>query len=148
MPGDEIEREHWREPGFDRFLAFIHRALGFSDHLDVPHRKLEVLHAKIKIIQTKCLLVFRRVRFLGNGEDCLAVVIHVVPADLVGAVGEAVRVFVIGRHEEEPRGVCGTCGNDHDAGAEGLGFSVAINHDLTHRIACGVGVEFQHLGIC
>ena len=148
VTGDEVEREHWGEPGFDRLLAFIHRALGFSDHLDITHRKLKVLHAKIKIIQPKRLLVFRRIRFLGNRQHGLAVVIHVVPADLVGAVGEAVRVFVIRRHEKEPRGVCRTCGNDDDAGAEGLGFSVAIDHDFAHRIAGGVGVEFQHLGIC
>jgi len=104
-------------------------------------------HAKIKIIQAKCLLIFLRIRFLGDRQHSLAVVIHIIPAHLTGAVGESVRVFVIRRHEEEPCGVGRSGGNDHDAGSEDFGFSVAIHHDLVHRVADGVGVEFQHLGI-
>ena len=73
--------------------------------------------------------------------------IHVVPAHLVGAVGEAVRVFVIRRHEQEAGGIRGAGGNNDEARAERLGFSTAIDEDFAHGFARRVGDEFQHLRI-
>ena len=41
---------------------------------------------------------------------------HVVPADDVGAVGEAVRMLVVGGPQQQRRGIDRAAGHDHDVG--------------------------------
>ena len=90
-------------------------ALRLADHLDVAHRVLEARHAEVEVVQPERLLVLRRVRLLRDGEHRLAVVEHVVAPDLVRAVGEPVRMLVVGRHEQQLGRVGGAAGDDDDA---------------------------------
>ena len=57
---------------------------------------------EVEVVEPERLLEDRRVRLLGEREHRLAVVEHVVAADLVGAVGQPRRVGVAGRREQQP----------------------------------------------
>jgi hypothetical protein len=89
--------------------------------------------AEVEVVQPERLLEDRRVLLAREGEDRLARVEHVVAADLVGAVGEPVRVLVVRREQEQLRGVgCAAGRDDHVAGIA-LGFAVVVDDDLCHR---------------
>ena len=55
---------------------------------------------------------------------------HVVAADLVRAVGEAVRMRVARRGQEELGGVGRAARDDDDVGREALGLAAALDDDL------------------
>ena len=116
--GDLVERERRRELRLDRLLAAEHRRGRLADHLDVAHRVLEAGHPEVEVVDAERLLELRRVRLLRDRQDRRAVVEHVVAADLVGAVGEAVRVAVVGRREQQRRRVRGAGRHDDDVAAE------------------------------
>ena len=82
-------------------LAPEHRRLRLAEHLDVAEGIVELGPAEIEVVQAQRLLIAGRVRLLRDGQHRLAVVEHVVAADLVGAVGEAARVLVVGGREQQ-----------------------------------------------
>ena len=69
-------------------------------------------------MQGQGLLEPGRVRLLGHRHQGQVVVAHVVPADHVRAVGQPVRVPVVGRAQQQRRGVHRAAGDHHDVGAE------------------------------
>ena len=97
--------------------------LGLADHLDVAHRVLEALHAKVKVVQSQCLLELGRVGFFRDSQHCHAVVEHIVAPDLVGAIGQPTRMLIIGGREQEPGRVGRSSGDDDDAALVGFWLS-------------------------
>ena len=93
---------------------------GLADHLDVAHRELPGVAREVVVVDAERLLEDGRVGLLGDREHRLAVVEHVVAPDLVGAVGEPVRMLVVGRGEQQLGGVGGAAGDDDDVGRVGL----------------------------
>ena len=71
---------------------------------------------------------------------------HVVAPDLVRAVGEAVRVRVGGRGEQQLGAVRGPARDDDDVALQRLLASVDADHDARDRGARGVGLEPDGLG--
>ena len=84
-----------------RLLALHRLRVRLADHLDVADRPLVVVGAEVEVVDAERLLEDRVVRLLRQRDDRLAVVEHVVAADLVGAVGEAVRVLVVRRAQQD-----------------------------------------------
>ena len=113
---DLLERPAGCELRLDRLLAAEHRRLRLPDHLDVPERIVVVVAAEVEVVQPERLLEDRRVLVARERQHRLARVEHVVAADLVGAVREAVRVLVVRRREEQGGGVRGTRGEHDDVG--------------------------------
>ena len=68
---------------------------------------------------------------------------HVVAADLVGAVGEAVRVLVVGRREQQLGRVGGAAGSDDDVRRVALGLAVVLDDDLRDRASRRVRLELD-----
>ena len=78
------------------------RRLRLAHHLDVAHRVTRSHAAReVEVVNAERLLKHGRVRLLRDREHGRAVVEHVVAADLVGAVGQAPRVLVVGRGEQQ-----------------------------------------------
>ena len=124
---DVSQRPFRRELGLDRLLAAEHLRLRLADHLDVAHRIVEVRAAEVEVVDPEGLLEDGRVRVLRQGEHRLAVVVHEVAADLIGAVGQAVRVLVAGRGEQQLGGVRGAARDDHDVALIPLGLAVPLD---------------------
>ena len=101
MARQVVEQPHRQQRGLDRLLAPVHRPQRLADHLDVAHRVLEPVHAEIEIVQRERLLEHGRVGFQRDREHRLAVVEHVVAPDLIRAIGEAVGMLVVGRHQQQ-----------------------------------------------
>ncbi len=76
-------------------------------------------------------------------EHGQAVVEHVVAADLVGAVGEAVRVLVVRRREQQLGRVGRAAGDDDEVAGEALGLAVPLDDDLGDLVARLVGLELD-----
>ena len=115
------------------------------DHLDVPERELEVVAAEVEVVQPERLLEDGPVLLTGEREHGDAVVEHVVAADLIRAVGEPVRVVVVGRGEEQLRGVRRAAGDDDDVAGEALGLAAALDDDLRDLRSGAVGLELVAL---
>ena len=101
VKSDILQRKHRCQFRLDGLFAFVHRSLGLADHLDIAHRVLESLHAKVKIVQPERLLELGRVGFSRDGKHRHAVVVHIVAPDLVGAVGKPIGMFVISGHQQQ-----------------------------------------------
>ena len=132
-----LERPRRRELRLARLLAAEHRRLRLADHLDVPEREVEVVRAEVEVVQAERLLEDRRVLLAREREHGLARVERVVAADLVGAVGEAVRVLVARRGEEQLRAVGRAARDDDEIRRERLGLAVALDDhagDLGARV--------------
>ena len=89
VAGDVVERETGDEHRCARLQDF---AVGLAEHLDVPEREAEVVGAPVVVVDAEGLLEPRRVRLFGDGDHSRVDVCHVVAADDVGGVGEAVRM--------------------------------------------------------
>ena len=113
---DLLERPLRRELRLARLLAAEHRRLRLADHLDVPERVVELVAGEVEVVQPERLLEDGRVLLAREREHGLAVVEHVVAADLVGAVREAVRVLVVRRDEQQLGGVRRAAGEDDEVG--------------------------------
>ena len=142
--GDVAQRPGRRELGLERFLAAEHLRLRLADHLDVAHRVVEVRAAEVEVIDAEGLLEDGRVRVLGQGEHGLAVVVHEVAADLIGAVGQPVRVLVASGGQQQLGGVDRAAGDDHDVAVIALGLAVVLGHHLGDRGAGRVGLQLHH----
>ena len=55
---------------------------------------------------------------------------HVVAADLVGAVCEAVRMVIVGRREQQLGRVSGTAGDDDEVCREAFDLAVLLDDDV------------------
>ena len=109
-----------RELRLQRLLAVVHVGGRLADHLDVPQRVLERVRAEVEVVEPERLLEDRRVRLLGQREHGLAVVEHVVAPDLVGPVGEPVRVRGTAGGQQQRGRVRGAARDDDDVGRERL----------------------------
>ena len=72
---------------------------------------------------------------------------HVVAADLVRAVREAVGVPVVGRFKQQLGGVGGAARCDDDVRSESLFATIALDDDLCHGRPHLVGLQSDDLGI-
>ena len=106
MVGHLVQDELGGEEGLNGLFAPVHRGLRFADHLDVAHGIVEAVHAEVKIIQAERLLVLGWIRLLGDRQHGLAGVEHVIAPHLIRAVGEAVRMLVIGGGLSSNSAVC------------------------------------------
>ena len=145
--GDLVEAEGRRELRLDRLLAAEHRRRRLADHLDVAHRVLEAGHPEVEVVHAERLLELRRVLLLRDRQDRGAVVEHVVAADLVGAVGEAVRVAVVGRGEQQRRRVRGAGRDDDDVAAERRLLAALVDLDAGHGRPRVVGRQARRPGV-
>ena len=128
--GDLLQRERRRQLGHQRLLAAVHLGHRLAHHLDVPHRELPLVAGEVVVVDAEGLLEDGRVGLLGDRQHRLAVVEHVVAPDLVGAVGEAVRVLVVGRAEQQLGRVRRAAGDDDDVGA--VASRAAPSRSTTH----------------
>ena len=69
---------------------------------------------------------------------------HVVAADLVGAVGEPVRMLVVGRREQQLGRVGGAARRDDDVRREALGLAVHLDDDRRDLVPRSVRLELDH----
>ena len=82
--GHVLQRPVRGKPGLARLLAPEHWRLRFADHLDVPHRELEIRSTgEIEVVEPQRLLEDGGILFHREGQDGLAVVKHVIAPDLV-----------------------------------------------------------------
>ena len=142
-----VQGPRGRELGLERLLAAVHRRRRLADHLDVAQRVLEVVAAEVEVVEAERLLEDGRVLLLGQGEHGLAVVEGVVATELIGPVGEAVRVLLGGRGEQQLGRVGRSARDDDDVRAVGLAGALAVDGDLRHGGAARVGVERHGLGV-
>ena len=147
MCGDVLQRERRRELGLDRLLALVHLGLGLADHLDVPHRVLVLVVPEVEVVHAEGLLEDRGVRLLRQGQHRLAVVEHVVAPDLIRRVGQAVRMLVVRRRQQQLGRVGRAARDDDHVAGHGLGRAVSLDHDLGHGRAVRVRVQPNRLGV-
>ena len=100
MTGHLIQRE---AGGKLRRIFLEHRPLGLAEHLDVAKRKFVIRRTEIEIVDRERFLELGRVLAFGQGDQRYGVVKHVMPADHVGTIGQAVRMFRIRGHQEQSR---------------------------------------------
>ena len=145
--GDVAEREGRRQLGLDRLLPAVHRGRRLADHLQVAHREVEVGVAEVVVVEPQRLLEPGVVGLGRHRQEGPAVVEDVVAADLVRAVGQAVRVAVVGAGEQQLRRV-GRAGGDHDdVAGEALLLAVDVGDDRGHRATGRVGLEPAYDGV-
>src|SRR3989475_340849 len=136
--GHELERPARR----DRRRAGLERVpVELPDKGDVAHRELPLLRAEVEIVQRECLLEDRRVGTLGEGHEHRVDMAHVVAPHDVRAVGQALRVLVIGRAQQERRRVDGAGRHDDDVGRIRLGGALTLDDHPLHVTARGTGLE-------
>ncbi len=147
MSCDPLEAPVGSEPGLARPLAPEHGRLRLPDHLDVPERVVDLVASEVEVVHPERLLEDRRVLVTREREHRRAVMEHVVPADLVRAVGEAVRVPVVRRGQEQTGGVRGSAREDDDVSADALRLAVSLNNDLRHGPSGRIRLQPDRLGI-
>ena len=82
---------------------------------------------------------------MGERHRGLAVVEHVVAADLIGAIGQTTGMAIIGRHQEQSGAVGRPTTHHHDITAIGELFTIAFHLDGRDRGSLGVGHQALHL---
>ena len=131
-----------------RGLPFQLLAVGLAEHLDPTPREVGVLALEVPVVEGERLLELRRVGLFGQGQHGHVVVAHVVPPYLVRAVGETVRVCIVGGSQQQQRRVQRTArDDDHVAGEPRLR---AVGHRRDHgrdRAAGCVGLQALDLGV-
>ena len=141
VAGDLVERPRRRELRLERLLAAVHRRRRLADHLDVAERVVDVAAAEVEVVEPERLLEHGRVLVLGQRQHGLAVVEHVVAADLPGPVRQPVGVPVGGRREQESGRVGRAARDDDEIAAERLRAAVVLRHHAGDRRARRVGLE-------
>ena len=92
-----VERETQGNTGR---VLLEHGTLGLTDHLNIAHRIVKIVHLEVEIIDAQGLLKLGGVLMQRDRHNSRAVVKRIVPPDLVRPVGEALWMFVVSRHEE------------------------------------------------
>ena len=111
-------------------LLALHRLrVGLPAHLDVAERPFAAIAREVEVVQAESLLEHRVVPLLTERYDGLAVVIHVVAADLPRTVGQALRMPVRGRPEQDRGAVRRPGGHRHDVPLVHLVAAAAADHD-------------------
>ena len=144
---DVTQGETGRELRLHGLLPLEHVGRRLPDHLHVPQRVVDVLALEIEVVHAQGLLEDGGVGLLRQGEDRLAVVEHVVPSDLVGSVGQAVRMAVVRRCQQQLRRVRRSARDDHDVGRERLRLALSFDDHAGDRPARGVGLEAHGPGV-
>ena len=103
--------------------------VGLAEHLDAAQRELPVVGTGVPVVDGQRLLELGGVRLLRDRHQRQVVVPHVVPAHDVRAVGQPVRVLVVGRAQQQQRRVQRTAGHHDDVGGQGDGAAVAQRGD-------------------
>ena len=148
--GERLERHLRRRlAGPPRRTAADLLGVGLAEHLDAAQRVVPVVRAEVPVVEGERLLEPGRVGLLGQRHQRQVVVPHVVPADDVRAVGQAVRVPVAGRAQQQHRGVHRAAGDDHDVGAERDGLEPPPSSVITRgdRAAGRVGLQPLDVGV-
>ena len=147
VPGHLVQAEVRRELGQRRLLAPHGRRVRLPDHLDVAQRPRAVAPGEVEVVEPERLLEHGVVGLLVQRYHRVAVVEHVVAAYLARSVGQAGRVLVRRRPEQDP-GAVGRPGRDHhDVAAVRLGSTIARHHHRSHRRARSVRLQPLHLGV-
>ena len=147
VTGDVTQCPGGREAGLTRLLAAEHRCLRLADHLDIAQRITELLVTQVEVVDAQRLLKDGGVLLLGQCQHRLAVVEHVIAADLVGAVGQAVGVLFVRRGEQKLGAVGRAAGEHHDVSGERLRLAVDGHLHLGDPPAGAVGVQLQRLTV-
>ena len=108
---------------------------GLADHLHVAHRVVEVVVAEVVVVEAERLLEPGVVLLRRDGQERTAVVEHVVAPDLVRAVGQAVRVLVVGAGQQQLGGVRRAGRDDDHRAGEPLLLAVDLGDDRCHASA-------------
>lgn len=109
--------------GERRSVALHHLVMKAADGLDLTERPgiVGVGVAEVEVVGAPGLSVGVGVVGGGDGEKSVGLVIHEVASNLVGAVGEAGRVLVVGGLEKDDGGVDGTGAESYDVAFVGGG---------------------------
>ena len=121
MLGDLVHRPARHQEGFQGGIALHDGAIGLTSHLNIAHRIVEVGISEVPIVDGDCFLEHRGVGLMGQGHHRLAVVIHVIAPHLIGAIGQALGVLIIGRHQQQPGTIGGTAAHHNHITADGHG---------------------------
>ena len=89
------------EPAWCRALDLP--VIGLTEHLDMTHRVGPVLARAVEVVEGQRFLEDRRVRLAGEGDEGQVIVPHVVPADQIGGVRQAIRMLVVCRLQQQGR---------------------------------------------
>ncbi len=117
-----------RQQGELGLLALHRLRVRLPAHLDVPERPFAAVPGEVEVVQAEGLLEHRVVALLAQGDHGLAVVVHVVAADLARAVGQAIRVPVGSRPEQDGGAVGGPGRDRHDVGLVDLLAAAPADH--------------------
>jgi hypothetical protein len=119
-PGDGVSLHGFKdETGGEGWgVAFHHFVVEAADGLDLAEGEgvVGVGVAEVEVVGAPGFHVAVAVGDGGEGEEGVGLVVHEVAADLVGGVGEAGGVLVVGGLEEEDGGVYGACTDGDDVG--------------------------------
>ena len=104
-----------------RLLPLHGSGVRLPHHLDVPEGPLAATTGEVEVVDAERLLEHRVVGLLAQRDQCLAVVEHVVAADLVRPVGQPGGMGVVGRVQEDFGAVGGAGRHHHDVRLVHLG---------------------------
>ena len=136
-------RRELRQRGF---FALHRLGVRLADHLDLTDGVVEVVGAEIEVVHAERLLEDRVVGLLRERNHRFAVVVHVIPADLIRAVRQAVGVLLVGRGEQDPRAVGRAGGHRHDVCGVGLALPVVVDDHAGDGSAGCIRLELHDLG--
>ena len=124
----QVGQQRHRHPRAGRL---DHGTLELAEHLQVAQRIRVVRSGEIPVVEAQRLLEVDRVAASRvHAEEEGAVVDHVVAADQIRGVGQAPRMPVGSRLEQQGGGVDGAAGHDEPAGPDAQWFSVAHGDGL------------------
>src|SRR5690348_15868027 len=136
-----------RQQGELGLLALHRLRVRLPGHLDVPERPFAAVPGEVEVVQAERLLEHRVVALLAQGDHGLAVVVHVVAADQARAVGQAIRVPV-GRRPEQDGGTVRRPGSYYyDVGLVHILLPVTVDHDGGDGPAARIGLEAPDFGV-
>ena len=127
-----------------RLVALHHCPIGFAGELHMAHRKIKVGITEIPIVDCRRFLKHRGVGLMGDRHHSLAVVEHVVAPHLIGAVGQATRMVIVGRHQQQLGGVSRTTADHNQISAELQQLAIALHQHRGDAPATGIGFELLH----
>ena len=79
-----------------------------------------MLARTVEVVQGQRFLEYRRIGLTGECNEGQIVVPQVIPADQIGRIGQASRMLVVGRLQQQDRRKDGSGGQHDDVGGEGV----------------------------
>ena len=112
-----------------------------------PEGIIPVVAAEIEIAECQCLLKHRVVDVAHHRHDDAHLVAHIVASNLIGAVGEAVRMPLVGRAQQEQRGGKRSAGNHHRVGRIDFLRSVPLHMNGVDPPTARICPELRNIGV-